>query len=58
MQLMFLSMSARLTKELGMAPGGEFRVAVREVRIHTTTIPSLNTYIKGVFAAKVLSIAM
>ena len=55
---MFLSMSARLTKELGMAPGGEFRVAVREVRIHTTTIPSLNTYIKGVFAAKVLSIAM
>ena len=32
MHLLLLSMSAHLTRELGMAPGGEFRVAVREVR--------------------------
>ena len=32
MHLLFLSMSAHLTKELGMAPGGEFRAAFREVR--------------------------
>ena len=31
MHLLFLSMSAHLTKELGMAPGGEFRTAFREV---------------------------
>lgn len=33
MYLLLLSMSAHLTKEIGMAPGGEFRVAYREVRI-------------------------
>lgn len=32
MHLLFLSMSAHLTKELGMAPGGEFRAAFREAR--------------------------
>ena len=31
MQLLLLSMSAHMTKELGMAPGGEFRQAVKEV---------------------------
>lgn len=31
MQLLLLSMSAHLTKELGMAPGGEFRRAFKEV---------------------------
>ena len=30
MYLLMLSMSANLTKTLGMAPGGEFRVAFRE----------------------------
>ena len=30
MQMMLLSMSAHITKELGMAPGGEFRVAYQE----------------------------
>ena len=32
MHLLLLSMSAHLTKELGMAPGGEFRRAFQEVR--------------------------
>lgn len=31
MHLLLLSMSAHLTKELGMAPGGEFRQALKEV---------------------------
>ena len=31
MQLLLFSMSAHLTKELGMAPGGEFRRAIKEV---------------------------
>jgi pheromone shutdown protein TraB len=31
MYLLLLSMSAHLTKELGMAPGGEFRRAFQEV---------------------------
>jgi len=32
MQLLLLSMSAHITKQLGMAPGGEFRVAWKEAR--------------------------
>merc|ERR1719422_781717 len=32
MYLLMLSMSAHLTKELGMAPGGEFRRAYREAK--------------------------
>lgn len=32
MQALLLNLSAHLTKELGMAPGGEFRTAVREVQ--------------------------
>ncbi|XP_065058290.1 traB domain-containing protein-like [Rhopilema esculentum] len=32
MQLLLLSMSAHLTKQLGMAPGGEFRRAVKEAK--------------------------
>lgn len=31
MQVLLLSMSAHITKQLGMAPGGEFRAAFREV---------------------------
>lgn len=31
MYLLLLNMSAHLTKEIGMAPGGEFRVAYKEV---------------------------
>ena len=33
MHLLLLSMSAHLTKQLGMAPGGEFRRAFHEVLI-------------------------
>jgi len=33
MQLLLLSMSAHITKQLGMAPGGEFRVAWKEARL-------------------------
>ena len=32
LHLLLLSMSASLTKQLGMAPGGEFRVAVDEAK--------------------------
>ena len=32
MQMLLLSMSAHITKQLGMAPGGEFRVACQEAR--------------------------
>ena len=35
MHLLLLSMSAHLTKQLGMAPGGEFRRAFREVTYFT-----------------------
>jgi len=31
MNVLLLSMSAHITKQLGMAPGGEFRAAYREV---------------------------
>ena len=31
MQVLLLSVSAHITKQLGMAPGGEFREAYREV---------------------------
>lgn len=31
MYILLLNMSAHITKETGMAPGGEFRVAHREV---------------------------
>ncbi|KAK3578765.1 hypothetical protein CHS0354_035672 [Potamilus streckersoni] len=33
MNILFLSLTAHLTKELGMAPGGEFRRAVQEARL-------------------------
>ena len=33
MHLLLLTMSAHLTDQLGMAPGGEFRVALQEVII-------------------------
>lgn len=36
LHLLLLSMSAHITKQLGMAPGGEFRTAFREVH-HTLT---------------------
>lgn len=33
MYTLFLNLSAQLTKELGMAPGGEFRRALAEVSL-------------------------
>ena len=33
MHLMLLSLSAQVAKELGMAPGGEFRAAVKAVSL-------------------------
>lgn len=41
MYLLLLSMSAHLTKEIGMAPGGEFRVAYREA----LKIPNCNIHL-------------
>ncbi|XP_071817159.1 traB domain-containing protein-like [Apostichopus japonicus] len=41
MQLLLLSMSAHLTKELGMAPGGEFRRAFKEAQ----TIPGCRVHL-------------
>ena len=35
MHVLLLSMTANLTKQLGMAPGGEFRTAFREVKNKT-----------------------
>ena len=37
MYMLLLSLSAHLTKELGMAPGGEFRRAFQEV--YPITLP-------------------
>lgn len=37
MYILLLNMSAYITKEIGMAPGGEFRVAYREVSYHMYT---------------------
>ena len=34
LNILLLNMSAYITKELGMAPGGEFRVAFNEVRFY------------------------
>lgn len=31
LQILMLNLSAHITKQLGMAPGGEFRAAFREV---------------------------
>lgn len=41
MQVLLLSMSAHLTKELGMAPGGEFRRAFKEAQ----TIPGCRVHL-------------
>ena len=40
LHLLLLNMSAHITKELGMAPGGEFRRAVKEVS-HSTGVKYL-----------------
>lgn len=43
MYTLFLNLSAQLTKELGMAPGGEFRRALAEVSLGVSGChPSLN----------------
>ena len=47
MQLLLLSMSAHMTKELGMAPGGEFRQAVKEVFIYIQFNSSICKVMKG-----------
>ena len=44
MQVLLLHMSAHLTKELGMAPGGEFRKAFKEVQL-ATLIYYISVYI-------------
>lgn len=36
MQILLLKVSAHITEQLGMAPGGEFREAFKEVKTHTT----------------------
>lgn len=41
MYLLLLNMSAHITKEIGMAPGGEFRVAYKEAR----TLPSCSIHL-------------
>ena len=38
LHVLLLSMSAHFTRELGMAPGGEFRTAFREVRKFCTLV--------------------
>ena len=38
MQVLLLSMSAHITKQLGMAPGGEFRAAYKEVLLCTILV--------------------
>ena len=43
MQVLLLSMSAHITKELGMAPGGEFRAAYQEVSNYTKYFTSYHT---------------
>lgn len=35
MQILLLKVSAHITEQLGMAPGGEFREAFKEVKTHT-----------------------
>lgn len=47
MHVFFLSMSAHLTEQLGMAPGGEFRRAFREVSV-------LNLLYPYVFNSKII----
>ena len=58
MQVLLLSMSAHITKQLGMAPGGEFRAAYREVRfIDTSLCLSFGPSVSLTFAViKLLSI--
>ena len=38
--LLLLNMTSHITKELGMAPGGEFRTAFHEVNDRTMTVCS------------------
>lgn len=46
MYILLLNMSAHITRELGMAPGGEFRRAMAEVSmyIHQDHLPSYYNY--------------
>lgn len=54
--VMLLNISARLTKELGMAPGGEFRQAYKEVSLlqpsSMTSVMQKVDYLK--FAKKIM----
>ena len=43
MQVLLLSVSAHITKQLGMAPGGEFRAAYREVQQQQLFYSTLKT---------------
>ncbi len=49
MQLLLLSMSAHLTKQLGMAPGGEFRRAVQEVKQQVSSLIFEVGYLQRMF---------
>ena len=42
MQLLLLNLSAHLTKQLGMAPGGEFRRAFKEVTNTNCYTPAID----------------
>lgn len=42
MYTLFLNLSAQLTKELGMAPGGEFRRALAEVSLGLSMTSSVS----------------
>lgn len=42
MQILLLKVSAHITEQLGMAPGGEFREAFKEVSANTHALPHLH----------------
>lgn len=43
MQILLLKVSAHITEQLGMAPGGEFREAFKEVSVNTHALPHLHS---------------
>ncbi len=42
MQILLLKVSAHITEQLGMAPGGEFREAFKEVSVNTHVLTHLH----------------
>lgn len=43
MQILLLKVSAHITEQLGMAPGGEFREAFKEVSVHAHALAHLRS---------------